>query len=337
MREGGLDVEFFAAFVAQRDRTPENYLWAQQAADKYIHLIQKMCSDYSETIALALTPDDAYNNEKNGKLSAYIGMENGFPLAKDIGNVRRYYDMGVRYITLCHTKNNDICDSSTDPNGAEFQGLSEFGRQVVAEMNRLGMIIDISHVSDSSFFDVLRISQAPVIASHSCVRALCDNPRNLNNEMLHALAKNDGVLQVCIFTEYLEPAPPNPDRDAALAALDEKYGIWENITDDNIRKQYRHEYHDIYQQYPRHKTTVSRLVDHIDHIVKLVGIDHVGIGTDFDGGGGIIGCDDVSEMPNITIELVQRGYSEKDISKIWGENFMRVFRKVNQVAAKLQE
>jgi len=328
MKEGGLDAEFFAAYVGQRKRTEENYRWAMDRADELIRAVTSMCEKYSDRIALATTPGDAYKNEQGGRLSAFIGIENGFPIGKDISNIKRYYDMGVRYITLCHSSNNDICDSSTDKNGAEHNGLSNFGRQVVAEMNRLGMIVDVSHISDEAFYDVLEVSKAPVIASHSCVRALCGHPRNLSDDMLRALAKHDGVIQICLLSEYLKEPQPNPEREEALAALQKKYGPWEEVTDPQVRERYRVEHHAVLDKYPSKKATVEDAVDHIDYVIKLVGIDHIGIGTDFDGGGGIIGCDDVSEMPNITIELVRRGYSEEDIRKIWGGNFIRVFRKV---------
>jgi len=293
-----------------------------------------MCNDYSDKIVLTTTPDEAYQNKNKSLLSAYIGMENGFPIGKDLNNLKRYYDMGVRYITLCHVKNNDICDSSTDKDGPEHHGLSEFGRRVVTEMNRLGMIIDVSHISDKAFYDVLKLSKTPVIASHSCVRALCDNPRNISDEMLKALAVNGGVIQICLVNEYLKKLQPNPEREHALKALQQKYGPWEKVMDSEVRKKYRNEYYTVIEKYPQEKATVQDVVDHIDHVVELAGIDHVGIGTDFDGGGGVDGCDDVSEMPNITTELVKRGYSEDDIRKIWGSNFMRVFREVIKFAGE---
>ena len=332
MRDGGLDAEFFAAFVGQRARTAENYTWAQNRVDHLISLVKDMCKRYPEMIAFADKPEDAYENNDAGLLSAYIGIENGFALGMDIENVKRYYDMGVRYITLCHTSNNDICDSSTDKKGPEHDGLSDYGRQVVREMNRLGMIVDVSHISDKAFFDVIGETTAPVIASHSSVRAVCDNPRNLTDDMITALAENGGVIQICIFTDYVKTPAPNTERDSAFAALWNKYDNWEKSEDPEIRKKLRREYHEIDAMYPKEKATVADLVDHIDHVVELVGIDHVGIGTDFDGGGGIDGCDEVSEMPNITIELLRRGYSKEDIEKIWGANFMRVFREVERIA-----
>lgn len=332
MKQGGLDVEFFAAFVGQRARTPENYRWASNKADQLIGLIKNMCVENDSIIRLGLTPDDAYQNEKQDLLTVYIGIENGFAIDTDLSAIQRYHDMGARYITLCHTANNDICDSSNDENGPEHGGLSEFGKQVVREMNRVGMIIDVSHLSDDAFFDVLQMTTVPVIASHSSARAVCDNPRNLTDEMIRTLAKNGGVIQICIYTEYVKKSAPNPQRDAALKALREKYGPWNEVKDEQTKQAYRNEYYDIKEKYPIDRATVADVADHIDHVVKLVGIDHVGLGTDFDGGGGVIDCDDVSQMPNITLELVKRGYSEDDIRKFWGGNFMRVFREVQQKA-----
>ncbi len=337
MKEGGLDAAFFAVFVGQRPRTPENYVWARQKADDLVKAIKRMCDQYSGVISLATRADQASGNQARGLLSAYMGMENGFPIGKDITNVQRYYSMGIRYITLCHTKNNDICDSSTDRKGPEHNGLSEFGRQVVGEMNRLGMMVDISHVSDKSFYDVLQVSKAPVIASHSCARALCDNPRNLSDDMLKALAAKGGVMQMCLLSDYVKKPEPNPAREAALKALREKYGPWDQVKDEQIKKEYRNEYYDIIEKHPVEKATVQDVVDHIDHVVELVGIDYIGIGTDFDGGGGVIGCNDVSELPNITIELMKRGYSEQDIEKIWSGNILRVFRQVEQIAQALNK
>jgi len=334
MKEGGLDASFFAVFVAQGPRTTEGYTRAQERALQLFDAIRAMCARYPDLAELATTPEDAYRLEEEGKRAIFIGIENGYAIGKDLSLIKKYYDLGARYITLCHTSNNDICDSSTDRNGPEHHGLSEFGKLVVAEMNRVGMIVDVSHISDEAFDDVLEVSRAPVIASHSCVRALCNNPRNLSDEMLVKLAQKGGVMQMCILSAYVKETPPNPEREAAVRKLREKYGSWGQIRDEKVRQQLRQEMEAIEAKYPEPKATVQDVVDHIDHVVKLVGIDHVGIGTDFDGGGGVVGCDDVSEMPNITLELVKRGYSEEDIRKIWGGNFMRVFREVTQEAAR---
>ncbi len=220
-------------------------------------------------------------------------MENGYPVGTDLSLIKTYYDLGARYITLCHWANNDICDAATDPAGPEHNGLSTFGRQVVAEINRLGMMIDISHASDKTVRDVLEESTAPIIASHSSARAVYDHPRNLSDELLRMIGEKGGVVQATI--EYVK----------AHASYDRP-------------------------ELP----TVAEFVDHIDHIVNIAGIDHVGIGTDFDGGGELSDCYDVSEMGNITRELVKRGYTAKQIQNIWGGNLMRVFKNVQEAAER---
>ena len=332
MAEGGLDAEFFAVYVGQGARTPEGYAKAKERAIRLLDAIHKMCEDYPQLVGLATSPEDAYRLEKEGMRAAFIGMENGYPIGKDLSLMRKYYERGVRYITLCHSSDNDICDSSTDRRNPEDNGLSEFGKKVVGECNRLGIMVDISHASDKSFFDVLEVTKAPVIASHSSVRTLCDHPRNLSDEMIKALAENGGVIQICFVSSFIKETKPNPERDKAFAALREKYGPRREIKDEAIQEKMRQEYTEIRERYPVERATLKDLADHIDYVVKLVGADHVGIGTDFDGGGGVMGCDDVSEVPNITEELMRRGYSEEDIRKIWGGNIMRVLSKVIEKA-----
>ncbi len=334
MAEGGLDAEFFAVFVGQGTRTPEGYEAAKERAFRVLDAIHKMCEDYPELVSLTTTPEDAYKIEKEGKRAAFIGMENGYPIGRDLSLIEKYYDRGVRYITLCHSGDNDICDSSTDRGGPEDNGLSEFGKEVVAECNRLGIMVDISHASEKSFFDIVETTKAPIIASHSSVRTLCDHPRNLTDGQLKALAKNGGVIQICFVSSFIKEQPPNPERDAAIEALREKYGSRRNIQDEAARAKAMEEYQEIFEKYPGERTTLQELVDHIDFVVELIGVDHVGIGTDFDGGGGVEGCNDVSEMPNITEELLRRGYSEEDIQKIWGGNIMRVFSRVIEVSER---
>lgn len=334
MAEGGLDAEFFAAYVGQGERTPEGYAKAKSRATQMIEAIHKMCEDYSHLIGLATSPEDAYRLENEGKRAAFIGMENGYPIGKDLSLVKEYYDKGVRYITLCHGGDNDICDSSTDRRNPEDNGLSDFGREVVAECNRLGIMVDISHVSDKTFFDVLEASKAPIIASHSSVRALCDHPRNLSDKMIKALASKGGVIQICFVSSFVKETKPNKKREKAIQELRKKYGPRSEIKDEAVLAEMREEYMKIYEKYPSERATVSDLVDHVDYVVKLVGVDHVGFGTDFDGGGEIEGCSEVSELPNLTVELVRRGYSEEEIRKIWGGNLMRVFSKVIEAAEK---
>ncbi len=329
MEEGGLDGAFFAVFVGQGPRTPEGNEAAKQKALLVMDTLLNAIHRNADKIGLALTPDDAYMLDSQGKRIAFIGVENGYPVGRDLGMIQRLYDKGARYITLVHTKNNDICDSSTDT--LAYSGLSVFGNEVVAMMNRLGMMIDVSHASDSSFYDILQFTQSPILASHSCARALCDNPRNLNDDELRALAKNGGVIQMCILSDYVKTPAPNPERDSARAAVREKFRNFDDLSDEEMKQAHK-EWYAIEDQFPRELATVSDVVDHIDHIVEVAGIDHVGIGTDFDGGGGVTGCYDVSEMGNITLELVKRGYSKKDIQKIWSGNLMRVMNENIKVA-----
>lgn len=333
MKEGGLDAAFFAVYVRQGERTPEGYRIARERAQLLLDAVHKMCRDYPQRVELAVTPEDAYRLEKEGKRAAFIGMENGYPIGRDLDLLEVYYERGVRYLTLCHSQDNDICDSSTDEKNPEDNGLSEFGEEVIKECNRLGIMVDASHISGQSFFDVLEMTEAPIIASHSGVRALCDHPRNMSDEMLQALASNSGVIQICFVSSFVKKPKPNPERDKALQKLREKYGSWGEIKEEDWEKVYQ-EYAQISQRYPEDKATVKELVDHIDHVVKLVGVDHVGIGTDFDGGGEIKGCEDTSKMPAITMELLRRGYSEDDIAKIWGGNIMRVMKEVLEVSQR---
>ncbi len=330
MKEGGLDAIFFASFVGQRERNDSTYSIAYNRAMEQIDSIHSHVNARSEIAEIAVSPKDAYRIENLGKRAIFIGVENGFPLGLDLNNVEVFYNKGARYITLCHTKNNDICDSSTD--STEHNGLSAYGEEVVIEMNRLGMMVDVSHISDSSFYNVINLSKTPVIASHSCARAICDNPRNLNDDMLKKLAENGGVIQMCILSDYVKAPEPNPERDSAQNVVRVKYRGFDDLTEEEMAMA-RKEWYAIDTIFPRKLATVSDAVDHIDHMVKIAGIDHVGIGTDFDGGGGLADCVDVSELRNITLELVKRGYTEEEIQKIWGGNIMRVLQKVMDEAS----
>jgi membrane dipeptidase len=332
MIEGGLHSEFFAVFIGQGPRNDSTYNKVHQKALSILDEIHKNVEKNSKMAEIALSANDAYRIWKSGKIAAFIGIENGYPIGKDISRIKQYYDLGARYITLAHSKNNDICDSSTDALGPENDGLAPFGTEVVKEINRLGMMVDISHISDKSFYDVLKVTNSPVIASHSSCRALCGSPRNLTDDMLLALKENKGVIQICILGNYLKTPEPNPEMEAKLKELQEKYGDY-NILPDTIKSKMRTEYNDILKRYDK-PATVKDVVDHIDHVVQVIGIDYVGIGTDFDGGGGVEGCRSVAEMKNITIELLRRGYSKPDITKIWGGNVMRVLRQVEENAGK---
>jgi membrane dipeptidase len=330
MIEGGLHAEFFAVFIGQGPRNDSAYEKVHDDALKIFAAIHENVAKNSEIAEIAHTSADAYLLKKSGKIAAFIGLENGYPLGNKLSRVKQYYDLGARYITLAHTKNNDICDSSNDPKGPENNGLSMLGEQVVKEMNRLGMMVDVSHISDKAFYDVLNVTNSPVIASHSSCRALCGSPRNLTDDMLLALKENGGVIQICILSNYLKTPEPNPQLDAMLKEIRSKYGDYNSLSEDSKRMM-RTEYRSVQKKHEK-LATVKDIVDHIDHAVQVIGIDHVGIGTDFDGGGGVEGCRSVAEMKNITIELLRRGYSRTEIEKIWGGTIMRVMARVEEIS-----
>ncbi|MEN8230475.1 MAG: dipeptidase [Bacteroidota bacterium] len=329
IKEGGMDGIWFAVFIGQGARTPEGNEKARERALEITEDIYETVEAYSDDLEVATKASDLARISKKGKHAIYLGMENGYPIGNDIDLLDTYYEKGIRYVTLVHSINNDICDSSTD--SAEHGGLSLFGSEVVTRMNDLGIMVDISHASDDSFYDVIEQSRAPVIASHSCARALCDNPRNLSDEMLLKLKENGGVIQMCILSAYVKTSQPNPQRDSAKQSVWMKHGNYYEL-DEAGKERFRVDWFAVDRDFPAILATVKDAVDHIDHMVELIGIDHVGIGTDFDGGGGLADCFDVSQMGNITLELVRRGYSAKEIKKIWGGNLTRVFAAVESKA-----
>ncbi len=333
MKEGGLDAIFFAAFVGQRPRTPDNYREVYKLAHDLIDTTIAQITRYSHLATIALNASDAEKISKTGKRAVYIALENGFPLEKDISRVAEFYSKGVRYITLSHSFHNDLCDSSSDRAPAEHNGLSQFGKEVVEEMNRLGIMVDVSHISDKAFYDVIKVSKAPIIASHSSVRALARHDRNMTDDMIRALAKNGGVIQLCMLSDYVK----NPDTTTIRYKKEQELRViynerWDSMSDAE-KDDWRRKRAEIREQYPRKLATVSDFVNHIDYVVNLVGIDYVGIGSDFDGGGGLEDCRDVSEFPRITREMLHRGYTQEQINKIWGGNFFRVFREVEAYAS----
>lgn len=334
MKEGGLDGAFFAVFVSQGPRNENGYEKVKEKALELFDTIDAALRRNPDLAALAVNPEDIRRLEKEDRRAILIGVENGYAIGKDLSLISTYYLRGARYITLCHTKNNEICDSSND--STEHGGLSEFGKKVVTEMNQVGMMIDISHISDQAVEDVLEITKAPVIASHSCARGVCDNPRNLTDNLLKRVAKNGGVVQMCILSDYVKTPLPNPVRDSARAALRKKYNGFEGLTDEQMKEATK-EWYAVNALYPAVLATVSDVADHIDHMVKVAGIRHVGIGTDFDGGGGVEGCFDAGEMVNISAELLRRGYSRRELEKIWGGNLMRVMSRCDRVAARYKK
>ena len=336
MKEGDLDAIFFAAFVAQDIRNDDGNKRAKALCLQMIDSVLISVQRNSDDVGLALNPQDAYTLEKEGKRAIYIGIENGYPIGDDLSNVEEYYNKGVRYITLVHSSNNDLADSATDPKGTEHGGISPFGSKVIGEMNRLGIMVDVSHGNDSVFYDAIKMSKAPIIASHSNARAVTNHKRNMTDEMLMLMSKNGGVVQLTMLADYLREAPENKERDSAFVALRASMKDMDKMTADQ-RKSLRKQFQALDKKYPKPPATVQHVADHIDHIVKIAGIDHVGIGCDFDGGGGIQGVFDASEVMNITIELVRRGYTEEQIAKIWGGNLIRVFKEVQEVSKKLSQ
>lgn len=332
MKKGGLDAMFFAVFTAQKPRTVENYENAYQLANQMLDSIHAMLKHKGNSATLALKADDLAKIEKTGKRAIFIGMENGFPVGKELSRVEEFYNRGVRYITLCHSYHNDICDSSSDPKPAEHNGVSEFGRQVIAEMNRLGMMVDVSHASDKSFFDAIELSKTPVIASHSSVRAIAQHNRNMTDEMIKKLAAKGGVIQICLLDEYVKNPDTTTVKFQRMKQLHKKYNNGLAKMSETEKEALFKEWDEVEAMNPELLPTVKDLCDHIDHVKNLVGVDYVGIGSDFDGGGGLKDCADVSQFPNITLELLHRGYTENEIRKIWGGNLLRVFREVEKYA-----
>jgi membrane dipeptidase len=330
MQAGGLDVAFFIVYVGQGPRTPDGYAKAKEDALTKFNAIHRMAEEMCpQSVQLAYRADDVERIARSGKRVAVIGIENGYVIGQDLALLKRYHELGARYVTLAHGAHNDIADSAT-PREPEHNGLSAFGEQVVAELNRLGIMVDVSHISKAAMLHAVRVSRAPVIASHSSTRAVADHPRNMDDEQLQALKRNGGVMQTVAFAAYVKPQPP--ERLAAVQKLREKLLIagGQSVRDLSAdkRAEYDRELAEIDKKWPR--ATVRDFVDHIDHAVRLIGIDHIGISSDFDGGGGVEGWNNAAETLNVTVELVRRGYSEAEIGKLWGGNLLRVWRAVER-------
>jgi membrane dipeptidase len=339
MRAGGLDVAFFIVYVGQTERTPENYAEAKAEALRKFEAIHRLTDEmYPDEIGLALSPDDAERLHAEGKLVAAIGIENGYSIGTDLALMEDYHARGARYFGLTHIGHNDLADSSIPRENLgdaeeEHGGVSELGKKAISEANRLGMMVDVSHSSGKSAIDAARLSRAPIIASHSAVRELADSPRNLSDEELLAIRDNGGVVQIVAFDGYVMVA--SKEKQAAIQELRDNapFESWATATPEQ-RDAYREARAKVNDEYPG--ATVEDFVNHIDYAVELIGIDHVGISSDFDGGGGVTGWRDASETFNVTLELVRRGYSEAEIKKLWGGNLLRVWRDVERVAEKMQ-
>ncbi len=340
MEQGGMDAVFLAVFTSQaKELNEDEYARARKKAEAQFAAIHRVVEQqYPDRCALARSADEVEKIVAGGKKAIIIGVENGFPVGEDLEYLDSCHKLGARYITLCHTGHNQICDSSS-PEKPLHDGISTFGKNVVARMNRLGIMCDASHISEKSFYDLVAVSRAPIIVSHSGCSAVHSHDRNLTDDQLKALAKNGGVIQIVTLEQYL--GPESPEREAAMNKLRQEMGVptWDEyrLMTEEQRTALRPKMEEYYRQRRQvaeaHPiATIETYVDHIDHAVKIAGIDHVGIGTDFDGGGGFNGFSDHSQALNVTLELVRRGYSDEEICKIWGGNFLRTWREVEAVA-----
>jgi membrane dipeptidase len=340
MTRGGLDAAFFIVYVDQTARTDEGYGRAQSEALTKFAAIHRMAEElYPDRIEIAYTAADVERIARTGKRVAAIGIENGFALGRGLDMLDRYYELGARYFGLVHNGDNDLARSA-QPNlrlgdaAESTAGVTELGAGAIARLNRLGVMVDISHGSKQTALDAMRLSLAPVIASHSSIAGVTAHARNLDDETLRALRDDGGVVQVVAFPAYLKPVPA--EQIEAQRALRERVGLptgSPTTLSPERRAEYDRGLRDIEARWPR--ATVADLVDHVDYAVNLIGIDHVGLSSDFGGGGGITGWTDAGETANVTAELAARGYSEADIAKIWSGNLLRVWRAAEETAARL--
>jgi membrane dipeptidase len=344
LRRGGIDAIAFAIAVGPGPRTPEGVTAARAEADTKLVVIRDLIKDHPARVALALSAEDVRKIHRQGKIAVIESFLNARSLGHDLGGIDNFYGAGVRLFGFVHAGNNDFADSSrpTGEPAQEFHGLSPLGKEAVAKLNRLGVIIDVSQLTPEGLLETLELSKAPVVASHSAARALVDNTRNLSDRELDALKVNGGVVQVTAFNAYL--VPPPADFREKVQALRTQYGLHPAFPDrptgfvegyQSLTPERQHAFiAAVSGLYPR--ASIKEYVDHIDYIVKRIGIEHVGIGTDFNHGAGIVGFEDESEAPNVTRELLRRGYTEAQIKKIWGGNFLRVFSEVEAVSRRLK-
>ena len=342
MEKGGLDAAFFIVYVGQGPMTPEGYDKAYKDAIAKFDAIHRLTEQIAPTkIGLALTAADVRAIAASGRKVALIGVENAYPIGTDLSRIKEFYDRGGRYLSLAHNGHSQFADSNTGERDGKWlhNGLSPLGKQAIAEMNRVGFMIDLSHPSKQSNMQAIALSRAPVIASHSSARTVANHSRNLDDEELLAIKKNGGVVQTVAFDGYVKIKPPDsPERAAALADVRAAMpaGGPGAMTDEQ-RAQFRARMADVNRKFPSPRATVADFVNHVDYLVKKIGIDHVGISSDFDGGGGVDGWSGADETFNVTLELVRRGYTEEQIAKLWSGNLLRVMDEVQRVAADLQK
>lgn len=324
MRAGGIDAMVFAVYVTQAARTRRGLALAHERAVRACERTQSVVAAHAGECALVTTADEAQTAKRKGKRAVFLSLENSYSLGRDAANVATFHGLGARMIGLTHMLNNDVADASTDPRGVEWGGLSPLGREVVSECNRLGIVLDASHASDAALRQMLALSRAPVVLSHSGCRAVCDHPRNIGDALLRELAAAGGVIQINALPVAVVPDPRGAERTAALSAM--LLTLAEKELTPDVEAWAGGEWHRLEQALPNPVATLGDFVRHVEHAVEVAGIDHVGIGCDFDGGGGVRGLNEVSDYPALTAALVARGWDEASLAKLWGGNSLRVFR-----------
>ena len=344
MVAGGLDAAFFVVYVPQASLTPAGHAAARDLAQRKFDAIHRMVAANAGTMALARSAAEVRSIVGSGRRAVLVGIENGYAIGTDLALLARYHSLGARYLGLTHNGNNALGGSARpSPELGDLPdadvGLSLLGRQAVAELNRLGILVDVSHANRRTMFAAVASSNVPVIASHTAARALADHPRNLDDAQLRAIKANGGVVQIVAVDGFLKSSP---ERQAALAQLARAFGAPDMVDDEGeyylpapLYRRYHRAMADLDRRYPG--ATVSDLADHIDHAVKLIGIGHVGIASDFGGGGGIEGWRNARETPNVTRELLRRGYTRDDLAKLWGGNLLRVLEAAEIFAARQRE
>ncbi len=324
MHEGGLDAAVFAVFILQAARTTEGRRGARDCALEIIRRTRAVLDRLAGECGLAVTAADGPRLAAAGRLAIYLSIENAQAVGPDVSSLAEFRELGVRLLGLTHLLNNDVADASTDPAGPEWGGLSPFGRDVVAECNRLGIVVDASHASDSALDDMLECSRAPVILSHSGCKAVFDHPRNIDDERLRHLAAQGGVIQINSLSSYLAADAPNPERGAALRGLITQFQSVPLTME--VMAEADRAFEEFDRRFPKPRATLDDFMNHLVHAVEVAGVEHVGIGADFDGGGGVEGLRDVSAYPAVTRALLDRGLAEADIARIWGGNTLRLLR-----------
>ena len=331
MRAGGLKAAVFAVFILQTARTPAGRRAARATAFALLRRTRATLARHARACAVAVTAADGPRIAAGGRRAIYLSIENGHAVGAELSSLAEFRHLGVRLLGFTHLLNNDLGDASTDPRGPEWHGLSPLGREAVAECNRLGIVPDASHASDAVLAELLERSRTPVVLSHSGCQAVFPHPRNIDDGLLRALARQGGVIQINSLSTYLVAAPPDAARDATLRALMARFARTPLTL--GVMAEAERDFREFDRRYPRPGATLDHFLDHLVHAVEVAGIDHVGIGTDFDGGGGVEGLRDAADYPNVTRALAARGFAAADLAKIWGGNLLRVLRAA-EVAAR---